>query len=227
MVKKTSATKLNAETFSEKFEELLNKTLSEKGQDALANIYKSNTEWTKLMLGDKHKRDIPGALTNSESKGILSQVLKEIDSNIKTEKEYYRIDLIGWKENACKSTLKDHIKESAAEKMVSSLWNLEVAVEHENNENLWYDEVCKLAYVRCPLRVVISYKKNTSEESTKKKIEFAKYILNETNAFTNETEEFLIILGSSPTDFESYIIKKEDLTNLKPLNKKITLSTNQ
>lgn len=210
MDSKTSETNLiTAKAFYEKFQKLLNNTLLKVGENTLSNIYESNTEWTKLMLGDKHKRDTPGAKTNSENNGILSQVLKEIDTNTETEKEYYRIDLIGWKDNACKGTLQDHIRKSAAKSMACSLWNLEVAVEHENNGNLWLDEVCKLAYIRCPLRVVISYQKTQCQQATEEKIELAKYILKETNAFTNETEEFLIILGSGSTKFKGYVIKKE------------------
>jgi hypothetical protein len=38
-----------------------------------------------------------------------------------------------------------------------TLWNLEVAIEHENDSGKWYDEWVKLSHITCGLKVLISY----------------------------------------------------------------------
>ncbi len=67
------------------------------------------------------------------------------------------------------------------------LWELDAAVEYEYNGDCWLDEVCKLAYIRCPLRVVISYGLENAED----KIKLAKAILDKTDAFTDDDQEFV------------------------------------
>lgn len=37
------------------------------------------------------------------------------------------------------------------------LWNLEVAIEHENHSEKWYDEWVKLSHICCGLKVLITY----------------------------------------------------------------------
>lgn len=82
--------------------------------------------------------------------GAIERFLKE--QYLGTSKEYYRIDLTAW------TQLKNEdyflLKDKDFEKY---LWDLEVAVEHENNDKSWMDEVVKLMHVNCPLRVVIGY----------------------------------------------------------------------
>lgn len=64
-----------------------------------------------------------------------------VDPEPKTQREYYRIDLIGW----------------TGEK---ANWDLEIAYEHENNPDTWEDELCKLCFVAPrDLRVLASYHK--------------------------------------------------------------------
>jgi hypothetical protein len=38
-----------------------------------------------------------------------------------------------------------------------TLWNLEVAIEHENESGRWYDEFVKLSHISCGLKVLITY----------------------------------------------------------------------
>ena len=68
--------------------------------------------------------------------------------------EYFRIDITGWKDNFQKSIFQARCKEI---KMKPYLWNLRIAVEHENNGKLWLDELIKLMHIRCPLKVIFSY----------------------------------------------------------------------
>lgn len=68
-------------------------------------------------------------------------------------------------------------------------------------------------YIKCQLRVVISYGLENIEE----KIEVVKQILENTGAFTNDTQEFLIVIGASGNSyqgFKGYNITKSNLENL-------------
>ena len=107
--------------------------------------------------------------------------------------EYYRIDAIGfkpkWKQLDENSMLHPH------------LWDLEVAVEHENDPKDWLDEVIKLAHICCPLRVVIGYV--PTEQRThgdEERLTYAAAALQKLKCKENmKTGEFLIILGNSDT----------------------------
>lgn len=58
-------------------------------------------------------------------------------------------------------------------KLSAHLWDLELAVEHENSKQDWTDEVIKLIHVKCPLKVVISYNYCDERETTeRKKLDF-------------------------------------------------------
>jgi len=62
-------------------------------------------------------------------------------NKLKTQMEYYKIDLIGYRRE---------------NQDVDCNWWLDVAYEHENRDT-WNDELCKLCYVAADLRVVSSY----------------------------------------------------------------------
>ena len=83
---------------------------------------------------------------------IAEKTCKEF--KIKTSREYYRIDLIGYRRE---------------EPNVDCNWWLDVAYEHENEYNTWYNELCKLCYVAADLRVVSSYH-DFSKEPVEKKL---------------------------------------------------------
>ena len=90
------------------------------------------------------------------SKAYTQFILEAIESflegqSFETSREYYRIDLIAWTQLKHRGyLLKDRDFENY-------LWDLEVAVEHENNDKSWMDEVVKLMHINCPLRIVIGY----------------------------------------------------------------------
>lgn len=178
----------NAEVFAEKFLNMAN--------CAAKQLYSKNKKWTEQT-----------------TKWIEQILQKELNSNGKIEvsHEYYRIDSTGWVQrkeelNTRESNLDPH------------LWNLIAAVEHENASKKWLDEVCKLAYIRCPLRVVIGY----GTESFDEKIAVVKDILTKTKAFTDDEQEFMIILGKHRNEFiqgadnfTHVTITKEDIDNEK------------
>lgn len=141
----------------------------------------------------------------------IEQILCDVYKKIQISHEYYRIDTIGW-------TQRKNELNTGNSNLAPHLWDLVAAVEHENNPNEWLDEVCKLAYIRCPLRVVIGY----GIERFCDKIAVVKDILAKTGALTDDEQEFLIILGKHknefvPNDdnFTHIIIKKEDIDNEK------------
>lgn len=112
------------------------------------------------------------------------------DKNVKTEREYFRIDLVGYIKKESTKTLHRNLQKYS--------WDLEVAVEHENDYRLWVDEVVKLAHIVCPLRVVIGYLPKNSEKYPhevvlKKVVENLKEI----NAWesSSKTGDFMIIIG--------------------------------
>lgn len=172
-------------SFAEKFfEEFISKT-----KRASFDHYLKNKIWTK------------------KTKEFIEEILSGLKKEIIINYEYYKIDIIGWSQHKDKLDVKET-------RLVPHLWNLEFAVEHENDSKEWLDEVCKLAYIRCPLRVVIGYGKEKADE----KIEIVKTILRETNAFTDDEQEFLIIIGpqkkeigKGESDWIKRIIKKSDI----------------
>ena len=130
------------------------------------------------------------------TKFILDNIADFLKDEFETTREYYRIDLIGWKQLRGPETDKCLLPG-----FLKSLWDLEVAVEHENSSSSWMDEVIKLLHICCPLRVVIGYlpiaQKNNHQSYLKeitKQIQDIKAV-NEYNNLNNG--EFMIIIGDS------------------------------
>jgi hypothetical protein len=126
------------------------------------------------------------------------EVTKEINTIInemgyQSQNEYLRIDATGWQG---KYKMVEKLAEDV--KMNAHLWDMKIAVEHENNPKDWTDELVKLVHIRCPLKVVIGYnysdKRNDYE---KKKLDYAAICMNMTSVFDNtDKEEYLVILGN-------------------------------
>ena len=113
-----------------------------------------------------------------------------------SQTEYFRIDITGWKSRW------EDIKEAAHEVGLNPhLWDLKIAVEHENNSSDWSDELIKLAHIRCPLKVIIGYTPCDLREAGGKEDErlaFAASVLQKVEAFNPASnEEILVILGNS------------------------------
>lgn len=171
--------------------------LLEKSRKTNIEMYSDTTNWTKTM------------------KEWITEIIKILNPDSETSFEYYRIDVIGWTQ--LKNTSKyDYLKNKCdIAGMNFHLWNLEFAIEHENEHEKWIDEVCKLAYIKCPLRIIISYGTENAED----KIQITKMILKELNAFDNNQQEFAIILGNrvdkfkendhNPCGYRLYIIKND------------------
>ena len=131
---------------------------------------------------------------------ILSEIGKKLENaNLETSREYYKIDLTAWTQ--LKGDKYKLFKDKDFDKQFENyLWNLEVAVEHENSSVSWMDEVVKLLHINCPLRVVIGY---LPIEQKDKHEDYLKAITEQiltTKAVENhslEVGEFMIIIGDS------------------------------
>lgn len=98
---------------------------------------------------------------------------------------------------------------------VPSLWSLDFAIEHENDRNAWCDEAMKLAYICCPLRIVISYvniKQRTSDFSGDNQyLNFIAALFNQLPHYAKNnlsSGEYMIILGNgnvTEVAYEQYL----------------------
>lgn len=138
---------------------------------------------------------------------VMPLILEIIgNSGCETSKEYFRIDATGWK------TMYQDIQDNAKEIGLNPhLWNMEIAVEHENSRKDWADEVIKLLHIRCPLKVVIGYNRcvNSAREigkfSDERKLACVAEWMEKTTAMKQlraeagllPQEEFLVILGNA------------------------------
>jgi hypothetical protein len=139
----------------------------------LKEIYNSRTEWTSFIIS----------------------ALKDIVSNtfhLETEKEYFRIDVIGYH---CSSPKKIDWK-----KMNRHCWDLDIAIEHENDYKDWIDEIVKLAHIKCRLKVVIGYVKSKDHSEDKNLLGICSKVLEELSygnlKLQSPEEKWLVILGT-------------------------------
>ena len=166
-----------------------------------------------MKLGSSTRNELVDLWDNSKDftdkmTEIISGIIKEFDSTLTVQPEYLRIDIPARKKNNGNGKEKSFCK--AEPNFEKYDWNLEIAVEHENNYRLWMDEVIKLAHINCPLRVVIGYVhvekngNNVSREKTQKKqLEILTHvedvlknnIVAWNNINPNYPNDFLIILG--------------------------------
>lgn len=157
----------------------------------LLNRLKENVTWGKY--NDAYKN-------NTEFTEIITDEIRDIIMNagFGVSKEYLRIDVTGWRDK----------KEEVSEKckkvdMNPHLWDLHIAVEHENDKKDWYDELIKLMHIRCPLKVIISYAdhetRDNAEQGDTAKLSIAADLIKKTIAYSNAEsshEEIMIILGN-------------------------------
>ena len=150
-------------------------------------IYKNNTDFTKLV----NRKIIEEILISEYGKDSISH-------------EYFRIDSVAWE---------SHYKDMKNELGLNPhLWDLKIAVEHENSLKDWTDEVIKLIHIKCPLKVIIGYnhcnRRDISDDTDKidgksdiAKLDFIAKWMKKVEAFAvGDDEEYLIILGNAQAD---------------------------
>ncbi len=132
--------------------------------------------------------------TKSFTEFIIKEINKIIESQgLHPQNEYFRIDSMGyksrWRELDEKKGFNPH------------LWDLEIAVEHENDSKDWLDEVIKLAHICCPLRVVIGYVSCKKREKDMELLNYAAEALKKLKCIDNVLNgEFLVVLGNCDTE---------------------------
>ena len=150
--------------------------------------FKSRITWEKYAVAYKADADFTPLVTNE-----IKEIIRT--SGLRPQTEYFRIDVIGyesrWKE----------VRESArSAEMGAYLWDLKIAVEHENSKSDWSDEVVKLMQIRCPLKVIVGYNYYDERgEAEQRKLDFASELIRNVAAYSSalhDREEILIILGN-------------------------------
>lgn len=139
---------------------------------------------------------------------LITNVIKSAKSSNEfiVQPEYYNIDITEWEQKKVKTkeylTVIDGYKGYRFEKYA---WNFDIAVEHENDKNLWMDEVIKLAYIFCDLRVVIGYFPYLKEGKVEMQQKYLKAVSKTITTLKCRDNmkhgEFMIILGD--------VLKKE------------------
>ena len=127
---------------------------------------------------------------------LLKKIIKD-DFGMNWSKEYLRLDLCAWE-----STSEIISAETTAVGLAPYLWDLKIAIEHENRKELWLDELVKMIHIHCPLKVLIGYNYCDMRDDEKfgdvSKLRIATNIMKHVKAFgANPDEKYLIILGNA------------------------------
>ncbi|MBN2351379.1 MAG: hypothetical protein JXD23_02340 [Spirochaetales bacterium] len=101
-------------------------------------------------------------------------------------REYYRIDL-GY------FSFPDNTEYPKFE------WDFDVAIEHENNGRLWFDELIKLAHISCGLKIIITYLENDHKVKFIEQQPMKKSLLAQ-RKYINQAAQWLFIIG--PVSYE-------------------------
>jgi len=126
----------------------------------------------------------------------ISKILEGVGFSHRHQYEYYKIDLIGWQDLKQKAPVPPKIK---GYRIKEHFWQLGVAVEHENDQTDWTDELVKLMYVNCPLRVVIGYiPEGLKREERAEVLAYASRVVTELNmGHITDGQEYMLILGEN------------------------------
>ena len=163
--------KITAESFWNNFQHKVNEHIRD-----IHKKWKTRSEFTDLIL-----------------KEISNKVLEDVEYEKKHQYEYLKIDLIGW--NALDNNLGVQ-----PDNFNRHLWAFDVAIEHENDKTDWMDEVIKLSYINCPLRIVIGYAPKENRDSYLIYVSNALNILNKRYRSIRKEQEFMLILGDSDVE---------------------------
>ena len=129
---------------------------------------------------------------------IVTNIIKDIIRNMgfTPSKEYFRIDVTGWLDR------KDDIK-GDDKGLNHHLWDLKIAVEHENKRDDWTDELIKLVHIRCPIKIIIGYN-SYDNRNDMEKLEVAAEWMKMTEAFCHSKEEYVVIIGNDKGKDKNY-----------------------
>lgn len=177
---------------SKQFFNEFNAIFSKKRNEAVSK-YTDNTAFTAFIVDE------------------INTIIRKME--YRPQNEYFRIDSSGYTSR--------YEELEKIKNFNPHLWDLEIAVEHENDSKDWLDEVIKLAHICCPLKVVIGYVPMTErdfEEDTY--LTYASEALKRLNCKYNLYQgEFMIILGNSATrknpknyfNYKAYVLNSKTL----------------
>ncbi len=150
----------------------------------LLSVYKKGPLFTKLI-----------------NLKVLPYIVKNClgEENLTIEHEYYRIDVIAY-ENKKKNV--KLIQDGKDLGLTPYCWDFRYAIEHENAHGKWIDEAVKLAYINCPMRIIIGYNRKLKKGEELKKFDekCLKYMIeciNSSNINVNKQDntKLLILFG--------------------------------
>lgn len=122
---------------------------------------------------------------------IVPDILKAYGMSV--SHEYYRIDVCGWHEEH-DNVLKNEFKKT---NMIWHSWKLDM-FEHENFFRNWNDELNKLLFINCPLKVVVGYndvdKRYDEIMGDSHKLDLISKVISSLKV--EVTGEFMVILGN-------------------------------
>lgn len=161
---------------------------------AFYNAFLQETNENRIING---KRLLDIYRCDAEYTPVITKIINGIidAAGYTHQNEYFRIDAVGWV-SRYKEMEEDAKREGLHLK--AHLWDLKVAVEHENSKSDWSDEMMKLLHIKCPLKVVISYSHSDERgDIERKKLDFvAKWMQKIAALKTGTDEEYLVILGN-------------------------------
>ena len=167
-------------------------------KDEILDAYHDSKDWTAFL-----KENIRSMLENKKSQDESIEDKYQYNG-LQVSNEYFRVDITGWNlnneqhPNWGKKTY--YANKINNEIFYEHCWNLELAIEYENDSRDWMDEVIKLCHIKCGLKVVIGYENSKTREALdERKLELAaKHIGHlKYGSRLDSNEEFLIILGAS------------------------------
>ena len=169
----------NELTAEEFFRQFKNKLYDQNAVDEEKRSYR------ETYLSNEH-------YTNLINRHIVPDILKQFGMDYSNE--YYRIDVTG----RVNDTNKELGDEFSNAQFNYHSWRLKVAFEHENNSTDWSDEVIKLLYVNCPLKIVVGYNyannRNALQFGDERKLDLLARTI--THLGVEIKDEFMIILGN-------------------------------
>jgi hypothetical protein len=158
--------------------------------------FKSETDEERIIEG---RRLFDIYLNDKEYTPVITKIINDIITSagegIHSQNEYFRIDAVGWETHY--EDMKADAKNRGI-KINAHLWDLKIAVEHENSKKDWSDELIKLIHIKCPLKVIIGYSHSDERgEIERSKLDFlSKWIQNVDAMKKGTDEQYLIILGN-------------------------------
>ncbi len=177
---------ITAKEFFDKFIKSCDKNIA-------PNVYKNSTEYTYQVTQN------------------ICEILK--DEGIRYNCEYYRIDVYGW-DSVFGEEVSALSELTKKQRLGFHCWTPAIAIEHENNWAEWTDELVKLAYIRCPLKVIIAYN-HTAETATHERedrglLEVAEKTLQKCAYYQDDKDDYLLIFGTSGKNAAYYSLNTDN-----------------